>query len=83
MRVIIHSEDDLVDVTRNLLHISINLIHWTKEWEKYHGKILNDRKKYWQNRMEEYLEELGARKTQLLTEVKIEINNENKNMEIK
>jgi hypothetical protein len=75
MRIVVQSEDELYEISKNLLHISVNLRYWTKEWDKHHGKTLLERKQYWQNRMDEYLEELGARKTQLLTEVKIEIKN--------
>lgn len=77
MRIIVNSEDDLVTIARNLLHISVNVRYWQKEWNEKHGGVLLERKKFWENKMDEYLKELGARKSNLLTEVKIEINNEN------
>lgn len=79
MRIIVHSEDELYEIARNLLHISVNIRHWQKEWNEKHGGVLLERKKHWENRMDEYLKELGARKTNLLTEVKIEINDNTQN----
>lgn len=83
MRIRIESEEELLELARKLLHCGVNLRYWTKEWNKKHGGILLERKKYWEKKMDDLLEELGAEKTQLQAEVHISIKNENKNTEDK
>ena len=73
MRIIVHSEDELLEVARKLLHCGTNLRYWTKQWNEKHGGLLLQRKQYWEKKWDELMEELEARRSNLLTEVKIEI----------
>lgn len=78
MQVKLKTEDELKDMAAKLLHISVNLRHWTKEWNEKHGGLLLQRKKFWENKMDEYLEELKTEKTHTENSIHISINNENK-----
>jgi hypothetical protein len=76
MKVIIKDEDELVAITKELLHCMVNLRHWTKLWERDHGSATKASKKFWEGRADELLEKLEMRKTNQASNVKIEIKND-------
>lgn len=77
MHIRIKSEEELLDLAKKLLHCAVNVRYWQKEWNEKHGGALLERKKYWEKRMDNLLEELGAEKVDKLYDVHISIKNEN------
>lgn len=61
MNIKINSEEELVELFRELLHISVNMRHWQVEWHEKYGVELGRIRKHWEKRMDIYLEQLGAR----------------------
>lgn len=45
-----------------LIEITINLRKWTKEWDEHYGSFTLGKKKFWQQKADEYLEELKTKK---------------------
>lgn len=75
MKVKIESEEQLVAMTKELLHIISNLRHWTKLWNEHFGSYYGKQKKMWEQRADDYLEKVGMRKTNQTGEIDIsEIN---------
>lgn len=81
MKIKIESEDELLEVAKEALHLLVNLRHYTKEWETAHGAELKTRKKHFEGRADEFLQKLEMKKSHKSDTIKIEINNENKNQE--
>jgi hypothetical protein len=76
MRIVIHSEEELIELARKLLHISVNMRHWQKEWHQHHGAVLLGKKKDWEGRMDALLEELKAERSKVISEVKLIVKDE-------
>ena len=60
MNIKIHTEEELVEAFKNLLHISVNLRHSQVKWEREYGVDAKDLKKKWEEKMDTYLQDLGA-----------------------
>lgn len=81
MRIRIESEEELLQLAKKLLHCSVNLRFWQKEWNEKHGGNLLEKKKFWEKKMDDLLADLGAEKTHNQSEVHISIKNENESDE--
>ncbi len=58
MRVVINSEEELLDLAKELLYVMANMRHWQDQWSKHYGKTLLAQKKKWEVRADELLERL-------------------------
>lgn len=58
MKIIINSEDELISVAEEALHILANLRKFTALWENSHGVELKNRKKYYENKADELIQRL-------------------------
>lgn len=62
VKVTVKTEEELVELTRRLLHIMINLRHWTAIWNEHYGtKNLHEKKK-WEKRADELIQELKIKR---------------------
>lgn len=73
MHIKINSEEELKEIAATLLHLSVNMRHWQEQWHQHHGAVLLNKKKEWEKRMDEYLEKLGADRSQKLHDVHISV----------
>lgn len=73
MNIVIHSENDLLEMAQTLLHYSVNLRHWSKEWERDHGVERKQQKKIWEEKMDAYLLKIGMEKTHKQNQINISI----------
>lgn len=74
MKIKINSEEELVKVAQEAVHILNNLRHWTKLWNAHHGKDLRDRKQYWEEKADLFLEQLQVEEHRGQNQIKIEVN---------
>lgn len=72
MKVTVDSEKELVEMTTELLHILVNLRHWTKLWNENYGGYYLQQKKSWEKRSDDYLQKIGMQKSQQTNEINIE-----------
>lgn len=77
MRVKVSDEEELVELSRELLHILVNLRHFTIIWGEHFGGTNLVNKKRWERRADELLEKLKVSKSYLHYTEKIEIENIN------
>lgn len=77
MKIKIESEDELMEVAKEALHLLVNIRHYTKAWEETHGAELKNRKKHFEGRADEFLKKLEMEKSLRSDAVHISINNEN------
>ncbi len=62
MKIIIKSEDELVKISEEALHILANLRKFTKMWNETHGVELKERKKYYEEKADNLIERLKITK---------------------
>jgi hypothetical protein len=62
MHIKVNSEEELKEIAATLLHISVNLRHWQQKWHEEHGSRALERRHYWENKLDDYLAQLGAGK---------------------
>ena len=62
MKIKVTSEEELVEVAKEALHILQNLRHWTKLWNAHHGSELRERKAYWEEKADLFLEKHKTKK---------------------
>jgi hypothetical protein len=74
MTVKVETEEELIELSRELIHVLTNLRHVTKEWNKYYGGVLAGRKKEWEKRADELIEKMRATPTHQSTHVQVQIN---------
>lgn len=74
MKVSIKDEDELIAVTKELLHCLVNLRHYTKLWEREHGVYAKRSKKAWEVKADELLLKLEMGKTNQSSSIDIEVN---------
>jgi hypothetical protein len=80
MKIIIESEEELLSVAADAIHVLTNLRHWTKEWEKEHGVELKNNKKHFEQRADELIAKLGSYYQNSRGRITVEIkNNEQEN----
>lgn len=73
MHIKVNSEDELKEIAATLIHISVNLRESERQWHEHHGATLLNKKKYWEKKMDDYLEGLKAIKTVKVEQVQISI----------
>lgn len=61
MHLKIDSEEELVSAFKELMHISVNMRHWQKEWKEHYGAENRNTKEKWEKRMDEFHEKLDAK----------------------
>lgn len=60
MRIKIHTEEELVAAFKKLLHISVNMRHWQKEYGMHFGSSLRLKKNEWEERFDDFIEKSGG-----------------------
>lgn len=78
MKIKIQSEDELLSIAAEAIHIVTNLRAATKKYNEHFGSHLKNRKIYWENKADELVERLQVPEHRNLNELKIEINGEDK-----
>lgn len=61
MNIKINSEEDLVESFRELIRLSVNTRHWQIEWQESYGCELKAAKKRWEERLDKFLSDMGAK----------------------
>lgn len=74
MKIKIDSEQELIDVAQDALHVLANLRKFTKLWEESHGVQLKARKKYYEQKADDLIERLQVIEHRNPVQIKIEIN---------
>lgn len=74
MKIIVKSEEELVNVATELAHVLCNLRHFTRLWNETHGAELRARKKYWEDKCDELLKRLQITEHRQSNQIKIEVN---------
>ena len=74
MKIKITSEQELIDVTTELIHCLSNLRKFTKLWEQRFGVELKERKKYYEKKADELIERLKVTEHRNQQQIKLEIN---------
>lgn len=73
MKVVINSQEELIKYARDLTHLVANLRHSQKEWQEYYGADLLNKKKVWEKRMDEFINQHNIETTKIEFQVEIEI----------
>lgn len=73
MIVKINSEEELIKVTAELIHVLANLRKFTVLWESHYGVALKQKKKYYEKRADELIEILETGSHKWAHQIKIEI----------
>lgn len=74
MKVKIESEEQLLEVAREALHVMNNLRYATKMWNMHYGSYWKEKKKYYEERADLFLEKLQVtEKTDHIKQMQIEI----------
>jgi hypothetical protein len=71
MKVVINSEEELIDKFKESVHILNNLRHFTKIWQDHYGAGNNFKRVYWQEKADKFLDSLDASKTRSKEQIKI------------
>lgn len=74
MKITITSEEELLKLAKEALHILSNLRHFTKKWNENHGVQLKQRKNYYEEKADELIERLQIEEHRRESQVKIEVN---------
>lgn len=62
VKVTVKSEEELVELTKKLLHILVNLRHRSTIWHEQHGATNLYAKKKWEQRADELIQELNIQR---------------------
>lgn len=73
MKIRITSEEELIEVATEAIHLLSNLRHMTKLWNESHGCELRNRKKYYEELSDKFLEKLKVTEHREAKQIKIEI----------
>jgi len=73
MIVKINSEEELIQVAEELIHVITNLRKFTLLWEKNYGVVLKQQKKYYEKKADELIEKLKVGVHKDPREINIEI----------
>lgn len=73
MKVTIKSEQELIEVATEAIHILNNLRHFTKKWNETHGYDLKQRKIYYEGLADVLLQKLQVTEHRQSNQIKIEI----------
>jgi len=60
MHLKIESEEELVNIFKELMHLSVNMRHWQKEWKEHYGAANRLAKEKWEERMDKFIEKLNV-----------------------
>jgi hypothetical protein len=74
MKIKVSSEDELLNVASELIHVLANLRKFTLLWEETHGVELKARKKYFEQKADELISKLQVEDHKHPSQVKIEVN---------
>lgn len=74
MKIIVKSEEELVNVATELVHVLNNLRFFTRKWEETYGVELRARKKYYEDKADELLKRLQVTEHRQSNQIKIEVN---------
>lgn len=73
MKIKIKSEEELVNVTEELIHVIANLRKFTKLWEESYGVELKKKKKHYEKRADDLIERIQVPDHVRQYEIKIEV----------
>lgn len=73
MKIKISSEQELVEVAEELIHIVTNLRKFTKLWNESYGAELKRKKQYYEKRADELIERLQVKEHKHPESIKIEV----------
>jgi hypothetical protein len=73
MVIKINSEEELLNVDAELIHVIANLRKFTKLWEETHGVELKRNKKYYELKADELIARLQVENHKQVYEIKIEV----------
>lgn len=73
MKIKIESEQELINVCAEALHIIFNLRKFTKLWDGVYGKELKARKKYYEKKADDFISKLELMEKRKQEKIKIEI----------
>lgn len=73
MKVTIKSEQELIEVATEAIHLLSNLRRYQKLWENNYGVELKQRKKYYEELCDKFLEKLKVTEHREAKQIKIEI----------
>lgn len=76
MIVKINSEEELISVAEELIHVLANLRKFSRLWQENHGAPLLRSKKYFEEKADELIERLQVKEHRNPYEVKIKIGDE-------
>lgn len=76
MRVVINTEQELLELSKEFLYVMTNLRYWQNEWSKHHGYVLLQQKKKWEAKADELLERLKTKGSVHKYDVHIKIEND-------
>jgi len=74
MKIKVTSEQELLNVCQEALHILSNLRHFTNKWNKEHGYELRQRKDYYEKMADELIQRLQITEHRRESQIKIEVN---------
>lgn len=74
MKISIHSEQELIKICAEAIHILCNLRNATDKWNSGHGYELRRRKEYWEKESDELLKRLQVTEHRNPSQIKIEVN---------
>jgi hypothetical protein len=78
MKVKIESEQELISVCEEALHIIANIRKFTKLWEQEFGVELKTKKKRYEQMADELIERLQVPEHRRVGQIKIEVNGSDK-----
>jgi hypothetical protein len=73
MKILIQTEEELLQVTSELIHVLCNLRKFTKLWEQDFGVELKTKKKRYEQMADELIERLQVPEHRQAGQIKIEI----------
>lgn len=62
MRITINTDEELVQLTKDLLHILVNLRSATKDWQEHYGYRRGEKKKMWEGKADDLISKLDAKR---------------------
>lgn len=60
MHLKINSEEELVNVFKELMHLGVNMRYWQKQWKEHYGAENRKAKEKWEERYDNLLEKMNA-----------------------
>lgn len=74
MKIKVTSEDELLTICADALHVLTYLRKYTKLWEENYGVELKTRKKHYEKEADKLIEQLQLKDHKYSKDIKIEIN---------